>query len=208
MIPETIIEKLIWVHVITGTLALTAGAIALIVKKGSTWHKRAGKLFFWSMILSAFAALTVALSPGHQSAFFFSIGIFTLYLITSGYLSLRYKKPVKSYVWDKVVAITMILIAIGMIFMGITGGHINYVLIVFGAVGLNFGIRDMINLRNPEKLKDQWLSLHIGKMTGGFIATLTAFIVANAIIPGLWGWFIPSLIGTPYIVYWNRKISK
>lgn len=208
MIPETIIQNFIWVHVVTGTLALLAGTVALIVKKGGTWHKRSGKLFFWSMMVCGMVAILVSISPGHESVFLFCLGVFSLYLIISGYLALRYKKPSGQYLWDKVLAVIMLLVSIGMIYMSLSRGHINYVLLVFGLMGLNFGVGDMIKLRKPDQLKTEWLKIHLGKMTGGFIATVTAFIVANSVIPGMLGWFVPTLIGTPYIIYWNRKLKK
>jgi len=44
-------------------------------------------------------------------------------------------------------------------------------------------------------------------MTGGYISAVTAFFVVNEILPGLWNWFIPTLIGSIYIAFWMKKVS-
>ena len=68
-------------------------------------------------------------------------------------------------------------------------------------------IRDFIFYKNVEKTKNGWLSNHIGKMIGAFIASITAFIVAGLGIGNLIAWTLPSILGTIYIVYWRRKLK-
>ena len=85
---------------------------------------------------------------------------------------------------------------------------LSIVLTVFGVVGLTFGVLDLIQFRNHDKLKKNWLKTHLGKMVGGYIAATTAFAVVNGIFPGIYSWFIPGVIGGFYIYYWNRKIDK
>lgn len=49
------------IHVISGTLSVCAGALALGAAKGKTWHIRAGKLYLISMLIMAFAGAIAAL---------------------------------------------------------------------------------------------------------------------------------------------------
>jgi hypothetical protein len=44
-------------------------------------------------------------------------------------------------------------------------------------------------------------------MIGGYIAAVTAFVVVNNMFPSFWGWFAPTLVGVPYILYWNRRLK-
>ena len=45
-------------------------------------------------------------------------------------------------------------------------------------------------------------------MTGGYIAAVSAFFVVNQILPGIWNWFVPGIIGSGYITYWMIKLNK
>lgn len=75
-----------------------------------------------------------------------------------------------------------------------------------GAVGLVFAIRDIIQYRKPEELPFKVLKLHLGKITGGYISAMTAFVVVNQFIPGIFGWFAPGILGSIFIAYWMRKV--
>jgi hypothetical protein len=87
-------------------------------------------------------------------------------------------------------------------------GKLNMVLLVFGIVGLVFSIRDIRLYKDLKQLKKNWLKLHLGKMTGGYIAAVSAFFVVNQVLPGIWNWFVPGIIGGVYISYWMIKLNK
>jgi hypothetical protein len=90
----------------------------------------------------------------------------------------------------------------------ILNGKPNIVLLVFGMVGLVFGLRDLKLFSDIERLKNSWLKLHLGKMMGGYIAAVSAFFVVNQILPGIWNWFVPGIIGGGYITYWMMRLNK
>ena len=85
---------------------------------------------------------------------------------------------------------------------------INVVLLIFGILAVLFAIRDLRLLYNPQSLKQKWLGLHIGNMMGGYIAAVTAFIVVNEIFPGVYGWFLPGILGGLYSYYWIRRVKS
>ena len=87
-------------------------------------------------------------------------------------------------------------------------GSLNIVLVVFGLTACIFGWRDFYLFRNPDELRLKWLKLHLGKMTGGYISAVSAFFVVNDILPGLWNWFIPGIVGGIYINYMIRKLES
>ena len=128
-------------------------------------------------------------------------------------LTSRFKKPNSKLIVDKIISILMIITGIVMILYPlISTGKINTVLGIFGTVGIIFATRDLILFKNPKKLRKSWLKLHIGKMLGGYISAVTAFIVVNQFIPGIAGWLVPSVFGAAYMNYWfwklNKKVSK
>jgi uncharacterized membrane protein len=206
---EKITQLLIFVHIVLGGIALVSGALAIIAKKGKKLHKISGKVFFYSLLTSAITSLVVSNLPNHNNSFLFSIGIFSSYFLITGYRSLYFKKPDCNLNFDKFMAVLIILTGVTMILYPILfHSKINIVLLVFGLISLAFGIRDINLFRDKQKLKEKWLTLHIGKMLGGYIAAVSAFFVVNQILPGIWNWFVPTIVGTVYITYWINKVDK
>jgi len=207
-VTEDHIQILIYTHAALGGLSLLSGGIALIAKKGRTVHKRSGEIFFYSMLISALLALLISVLPNHISPFLFCVGIFSTYLILSGYRSILLKRKGMDLRADKILSAIMIITGLAMIFYPIIiEGAVNIVLLVFGALGILFGLRDFQLFLKPESLRKKWLNRHLGNMTGGYIAAITAFFVVNDIIGGLFNWFLPTVFGSIYISYWIRKLS-
>lgn len=199
---------LIYGHAITGGIALLAGLVAIVAKKGSSIHKSLGKVFFYSMLVSATVAIVIAGMPGHENPFLFSIGLFSLYFLISGYFSLRLKKEGYPFTIFITLAWALLAVGIGLIaFPLIKYRSVQIVPLVFGIFGIVFAIRELRLYKHPEKVYRSWMSLHLGKMTGGYIAAVTAFVVVNNILPGIVGWILPGLIGGVYITWWMRKLK-
>jgi uncharacterized membrane protein len=206
---EQFIQNLIYTHAGFGGIALLTGLLALIVKKGSSAHKKTGKLFFYAMLTSAIMALVISVLPNHESPFLFGVGIFSSYFILSGYRALRFKHKNPNLTIDRVISGIMLVSGIAMaLYFPIFHQEFNIVLAVFGCLGIYGSIRDLRLFGNPEKLQQNWLKLHLGQMTGGYIAATTAFVVVNNFFPSFYGWFIPGIIGSFYIAYWVRKLEK
>lgn len=206
---EEFAQLLVYTHAGFGGVALLAGAFALTAKKGGPLHKKSGKVFFYAMLFSACISLVIAMMPNHESAFLFSVGVFSSYFLLSGFRSLNFNKSVVELTTDKFIAYAIIVAGIAMIvYPIILYRSINMVLLVFGLVGLIFGVRDLRLYADTLKLRQNWLKLHLGKMTGGYISAVTAFFVVNHILPGLWNWFTPGLVGGVFIAYWMRKLDN
>ncbi len=204
---ETTAQILIYIHATTGGIALAGGTTALLVRKGSNIHRKSGLVFFYSMLISALLALIIAILPGHVSPFLFAIGLFSSYFILSGYSSLRFKKKNFSLRFDRILAIFLIITGMAMIIYAfLLKSSLNIVLLVFGLTGIVFGIRDTKSFKDRKALRKKWLRRHIGNMTGGYIAALTAFLVVNEVLPGLVNWFLPTILGSVYIGYWIKKV--
>ena len=201
-------QYLIYAHAALGGIALLAGLISIVAKKGQQIHKKSGIVFFFSMLFSAVLALIICFLPGHQNVFLFLIGIFSSYFLLNGYRALRFKKqsPQK---FDFFIQFVMLAAALFMLFYPpIFLSKINIVLAIFGVVGLSFSCRDIyVFTKQKEKLKKDWLKKHLGNMMGAYIASVTAFVVVNNLFGGVYNWFVPGVVGTFYIVYWMRKLT-
>lgn len=208
MLSEEAIHILVITHAVTGSLGLMTGLVAIIVKKGGITHKRFGRFFYYSMLSTACLALFVSVLPNHESPFLFVIGIFSSYFILTGYRAVRFKNK-NPELFDYIISWVMIITGLCMIAIPmILSKEMNIVLSVFGFAGLIFSIQDVFIYRRPEDLKLNWLKVHLGKMMGAYISAVTAFVVVNQILPGVYGWIAPGVIGGVFIALWSRKISS
>ena len=210
---EETIKILIYIHAFFGGVGLIAGIGSVIVKKGSLFHKRLGKVFSYSMIISSLISLLVARMPNHENLFLFLIGIFTIYLVLAGNraLTLKNKSKIKADLMDISISGIMLIASIIMILIGVLGiiqkidNSILY--LFFGGFGTFMTIRDFQTFKNFTRNKNAWLKSHLGRMVGALIASLTAFMVAGLNIGTLIIWITPTILGTIYIIFWNRKLK-
>jgi len=206
---EETIQILIYIHAGFGGIALLSGLLSLIAKKGKEIHKKSGLIFFYSMMLSGITAMIVAILPEHESSFLFSVGIFSLYFVLTGNRALNFKQKTPDLRIDKWISRIMLLTGILMISIPIIlTKNINIILAVFAIIGIIFSVKDLTSFKNPEKLRKEWLKMHLSKMLGGYISATTAFVVVNKFFPSFYGWFIPGIIGGLIITYWIRKMNK
>lgn len=210
---EETIKILIYIHAFFGGIGLITGIGNIILKKGNSLHKSMGIIFSYSMIISSLISLVVAKMPNHENLFLFLIGIFTIYMVLAGNRALTLKSKIKEkadYI-DKSISGIMLLTSIVMTIIGIIGivqkidNSILY--IFFGGFGIFMTLRDFQTFRIFKKNKSAWLKSHIGRMVGALIASVTAFMVAGLNIGTMLVWILPTIIGTAYIIYWNRKLK-
>lgn len=208
---EPAIKILIYIHAFFGGIGLMTGIGSILVKKGNALHKKLGKLFSIGMLTSCLISLFICWMPNHQNIFLFLIGLFTIYLVISGNRATSFKYKTKANFTDKLISgstlfFSVIMIAIG-IYCQLKNIQNGILFLFFGGFGLYMSIKDFMFFKNVSEMKKKWLIKHIGKMTGALIASVTAFIVAGIGLGNLIAWITPSILGTIYIIYWNRKTT-
>ena len=215
---EALYTPLIYLHILCGSIALVVGPLTLVAKKGGKIHRLMGKIFATSMILNGAAALLIAITPGHQNFFLFAIGVFSLYLVGTGYRFLRLKglgTRTQAQPIDWTLTVSMLIFGLAMCgyggFLVYHGATLGYVLMSFGTFGLILVYRDgQLFLKGPRNPRF-WLYQHISRMCGALIAAYTAFLVVNGEalgLPPLVAWLFPSVIGSLIPSYWIRKYKK
>ncbi|UKN01060.1 DUF2306 domain-containing protein [Paracrocinitomix mangrovi] len=188
-------------HIAAGHLALLAGIIIFIRKKGDQKHKVFGKIYTWSMLTIAFSAFYLSIAK--NIPFLFLINVFVLYQLSAGWLSVRKKmKPI-----NILEVILLVVFIVNGTYMITTG---NVVLIGFGALSILLAINEIRFFYGVHKQKiaaNKWLARHIGLMIGSFIGAVTAFAVVNIrfVEPAWIVWFAPTVIMVPLIQIWTKK---
>ncbi|MAC96300.1 MAG: hypothetical protein CMC96_12470 [Flavobacteriales bacterium] len=213
---ELFIQFTLFVHVFAGGLALLSGIVAILSKKGQNIHIKSGRIYYWSMMTVIITAVIV--STFRENAFLQSIAVFSFYLAFTGKRLLRYKKAISPKPIDWIISSIALVVAIGMLSAAINI-MIQYgfageapVLLIFGFFLFSMCFQDLIKMKRKKFVKNAWLFDHIGRMSGSFIATTTAFIVVNFSMTPAWVlWLLPTAIGTPLIFMvsakWKRKIG-
>lgn len=211
---------LIIIHAVAGGIALFAGPGALATLKGGRAHRMFGKIFFFAMLVTASLALIVANLPGHKNFFLFTIGIFSLYMVSTGYryLSLdTLHKGQKPLVIDWALTTMMALFCLVLIGGGASqlagiysfmyNTSFGVVMIVFGVFSLGMVWQDINGYRGKIQYRNHQILVHISRMVGANIAAFTAFLVVNNnnILPNLVAWLLPTAIGVPISIYWQNK---
>lgn len=208
---EPLFKILLIIHIIAGSIGLFTGTINIVRKKGDKQHRLVGKFFFYGMLINAVAGFVMSIL--HSNIFLLIIAVFSFYLTATGqrYLSLKkLDKGQKPKAIDWMLTITMILFAVVFIIIGIKlimdGNNIGIVLLVFGFISIMMAKKDIRIYGGNVDFRNYWLLLHIQRMTAGYIAALTAFLVVNnTYLPAVVAWLGPTFVMTPLIFYWSRK---
>ncbi len=215
---EPIFQVFLILHILGGSIGLIAGTINLIQRKGGKRHRKVGKIFLYGMLAAGFSSLIMALM--HPNYFLFIVGVFTLYLVGTGsrYIQLKQlTKNQKPATIDWILTLSMLLFGIVFLTWGIyllvNDNMFGLVLIVFGLVGALMVRGDFRNYSGNPRLKIFWLTAHIPRMVGAYIAAVTALLVVNfealsIQVPSYVVWLLPTALLVPFIVYWTRKTRK
>lgn len=204
----------LWLHVAAGVVALVAGFTALSTTKGGRRHRQAGKLFVGAMaVVVGSVFVLLALDPTPLRVFLALVATFTGYLAFSGYRTLSRKRPVdgaRAVDWAAVGLVLVACLALGGWGLGrvVGGDSFGVVLVVFGGIGLAFGVVDARNFRLDEG-GDEWMVTHLTRMLGALIATVTAVSAVNlAMVPDLVAWLWPTAVGVPLIAHYANEYGE
>jgi len=200
------------VHIACGFLSLSSAFVDGIYTcaNGARAHTRANKThrFLWTFFHSAMTgvsitAIILSIITMPPNYFLLSIALFTFYMVITALRSL-FGGTMRTA--DKALAIAMLIVGGAMVGSGIyytvIGRPLVSPLIVFGAVGIIFGIADM-RIKRGAPTTSRFLARNFGTL----IAALTAFLVVNIELPGAWQvatWVVPTGLGSLMISYLYR----
>ena len=206
---DFLFKGILAIHILGGSIGLLSGTLLMILPKGNLMHKKVGMFFFLGMCIAGLVSLALALL--HPNRFLFLIGVFTLYMTIAGKQYLSFQNPNHQAKWfNWLLTIIMLCFGATLIFLGIrilSNDSFAGVYLSFGFISLNFVRMDYYNFKKLNTKPNFALTGHLQRMCGAYIASLTAFLVVNVkFIPSLVVWLLPTLVITPLIFLWSKKL--
>jgi hypothetical protein len=212
-------DAILFLHIAGGAIALVSGAVALLARKGGRAHTAAGLIFCGSMaIMASIGAAASPFLPVPERANVIA-GIFTLYLVWSGWLSVRSKQVIagRPERIGLIVALTCASTGVWWAMqaansptgtLDATPPQAFSVFIIFGLCASVGDVRLIVNGRisGPSRL-----SRHLWRMCLAlFIASGSFFLGQQRVMP-VWmrgsPWlFVPTLAPLAVMVYWLVRI--
>ena len=107
---------LLSIHIAAGGLAIVLGAMALLVKKGGTIHRRSGLLFVCSMLVLGTTAALLAFRKSPTDGNVFG-GLMAVYFVGTALNTVRPETP-----WTRRINVAGLTVAIGLALVDILGG--------------------------------------------------------------------------------------
>jgi uncharacterized membrane protein len=105
-------------HVLTGTLAIAAGAAALIARKGAQIHVKGGTVFVAAMGFSSLLGAALGLMDAANFYITFHAGVLGVTLIASSWLTVRAKDG-RLGGWNKAVSLANFVNAASLLTLGV-----------------------------------------------------------------------------------------
>jgi Predicted membrane protein (DUF2306) len=200
------------VHIVAGSLALGAGALALFARKGGEWHRRAGMVFAMAMlVMTATGAVLAALKPEPLSV---TAGLLTFYLVCTGVLTLRRTVAEARGTYRAFMLMALgvgagaLVTALPYVGQPRTGGLV-VMLCIFGGVALLAAVADMRVLAAGHIQGAQRITRHLWRMgLALLIANLSFFLGQAKLLPQPlrpFG-FVPVLVVLLVVIWWLVRV--
>ena len=201
---------LLIVHIAAGAVALATAAVALSTAKGRVHHIRAGRIYAAAMALVCVTAVPLAMLGA--DVVLLLVAVFSFYLVFAGWRFAR-NAGGRPRVVDWIAAMVMGLIGLGMWAYGavlfLRGDSQWVTLAVFGFIAAALSAVDLRYHRASPRPGPSRIARHLTNMLAGTIATVTAVVVVNVDTRPVWlAWILPTLLITPLIVWWNRRVMR
>ncbi len=199
------IKVILFIHVLSGFTALFCGLIASIAKKGRKVHVLSGRIYYYGMLGVFLTSTALFCLEGMRLLFLLLVGIFSFYFVHFGVRTLKIKNIASNVKWHDLAYVTLVLlsgltmIVCSFLYNVHKGDGLGVLFLVFGALTLTATVKDLSDLL---KLKYKGINgqhsvlMHVSRVGGGYIATVTAFLVTNIqFLPPLVVWIGPGVIG-------------
>jgi len=192
-------SPLLLIHISGATIALFAGAMAVVFRKGSGWHAVSGNVFFVSMIAMTTSAAYIA-STSRPNRLNFEVAVLTCYLVVTAWVAAR-RREGKTGLFDW--AALLLVLADGVAgltwgFMAVARGRLDHMpaapFFIFGAVALWCASNDIRMLARGGVTGPRRVARHLWRMC------LALLITGLSLYPGQAKLFSPALRNTNLLI--------
>lgn len=198
----------IFIHVLTGALALLIGMIPFFSKKGGKLHILSGRIFMILIMIVITTAL-IGVTIFRDRPFLTLITLQSFYMCSTGYLAIKYKEKGPGIL--TLIIVLIMLVSLALFLNNITNSNIVWnkglVYYLMGYMSL-FIVYDILRLLKLVKYKNDWLLEHLLKMTSAFNAVFSAAVgtVLSAYEPysQVWASGVSTLL-LIFVIYWFVK---
>lgn len=177
-------------HILAGAIALVAGFLAIIYKKGSFKHRQFGKVFTYAMVfMGGGGAYLAYFKPEIISTL---NGMLTVYLVVTGLVTVQ-RKVYKKNVFDKFALLTVLIICILDFYVGYlatqseSGTYHKFpaaIYFFFGSIAAIAVIFDVKMIWNGGFVGGQRMTRHVWRMCFALlIATASFFLGQMQVLP-------------------------
>lgn len=203
-------EILLFIHIGSGTVSLICSLMAVSSKKGSNFHRKVGRIYAIGMATIGVTAIPMAIIS--EKMFLFLIALFSSYLVFAGWRFAvnRSGRPSKlDWFAVSVMLLTSIIMYISAYIISTEGNDMWITLAVFATIAAGIGLADVKSHISRRTIGKKRIARHLTNMLAGTIVTLTAALVTNVSADPVWiAWLVPTVLITPVIIYWNRRVLK
>jgi uncharacterized membrane protein len=202
---------LLYTHIVGASVAMIAGTVAIFARKGAPLHRAAGNVFFVGMLGMAGVGATVSPFLDQAQWTNTTAGLFTLYLVATGWATVR--RPEGRIGRFEVAAV---LVPLGIVATGLTLFAMNagtpragafatvYAFALLAAVA---ALCDLGMIRRKGITGHRRIARHLWRMALALLIALGSFFVGQqdelpAFIQGSPVLFAPMLTALVLLVFW------
>jgi hypothetical protein len=202
-------------HISGGTVGMISGAVAMFAPKGSRAHQLAGTVFFVAMLTMAGIAAVVAPMLDEDRWTNTTAAVFTLYLITTAWATVRRRAGTVGRFERLVVVVPLAILAMGIALAAI-GPLVPRpedfaTVYVFAVVSGLSAVADLTMIRRGGLRGAPRLARHLWRMGAAlFVATGSFFFGQAEILPvALRASILPTLLGLAplaLMAFWMARV--
>ena len=204
------------VHILTGTVGLITGYVALYSVKGALLHRRTGMMFVYAMLVMCVFGMLLSVTRGAAPSINVPAALMTAYLVITGLTTVR---PVPGTRWLHPVLL-LVALSIGVTDLafgfqavangGTRNGMPAFPFFMFGVIGALGAIGDLRVMRSGALEGTARLARHLWRMSFAlFIAALSFSVQIAKMIPQpvrIPAMAIPMLAVLLTMIYWLWRV--
>jgi uncharacterized membrane protein len=207
-------------HISTAVIALIAGAMAMVFRKGSNLHGATGTVFFGSMLLMTSTAAYLAAFV-KVNMLNLVVGLLTFYMVVTAWRVAK-RRDVRPGWFDLTALLFVLGVSMAAITFGIeaaqsTTGKKNgapaMAYFIFGTIALLFTVSDVRMFRRGGLFGSQRIARHLWRMSFALLLVVFSFFPGQARqFPQSWRHtpviYIPHVLLIVAMIYWKRRYSQ